>query len=138
MKPIVCLATALILSTAAILPTQAVAQVRVDINLGNAPPPVRYEAVPAARRGYVWAPGYWNWNGKRHVWTAGHWEPARTGQVYEPAEWRQDGDKWKFKRGEWKRTQHDNGVGHKDKHDDKHDDKHRDFCPPGQAKKGNC
>src|SRR6185436_16489451 len=37
----------------------------------NVPPPaVRYEAVPAPRRGYIWAPGYWGWNGYRHVWVA--------------------------------------------------------------------
>lgn len=130
MKPIPFLAAVIFIGAVAVIPVQSLAQVSVNLMLGDAPPPVRYEVVPAARPGYLWAPGFWNWNGRGHVWSAGHWERARSGQLYEPAEWRQDGDQWKLKRGEWKRIKHDNGVGKKDKHGN--------FCPPGQAKKGNC
>jgi len=28
---------------------------------------------PAPREGYIWSPGHWEWNGRRHVWVAGHW-----------------------------------------------------------------
>ena len=28
---------------------------------------------PAPRAGYIWSPGRWDWNGRRHVWVAGHW-----------------------------------------------------------------
>lgn len=48
------------------LPMAANAQVSVYFNA--APPPARYEAVPSARRGYIWVPGYWNARGNRHVW----------------------------------------------------------------------
>ena len=73
MKPITLYAAAMLaISTAAFLPAQAMAQnqLGVSIVVGNAPPPPRFESVPAPRAGYVWAPGYWNWDGQRHVWTA--------------------------------------------------------------------
>jgi len=38
-----------------------------------APPPPRVVIEPAVRVGYVWAPGYWRWNGHQHVWTDGHY-----------------------------------------------------------------
>lgn len=123
---------ALTLSTTALLPMQAMAQVNVSISIGTAPPPLRYEAVPAPRQGYIWAPGYWDWNGHNHIWRDGHWEQARSGYVYSRPEWHEDHGKWKLNKGGWKQGKHH-------AHDDKHHDKHRDqHCPPGQAKKGNC
>ena len=53
------------------------APVVVDVRV--APPPPRYEVVPASRPGSVWVPGYWDWRGHRHVWVTGHWERARYG-----------------------------------------------------------
>jgi len=38
----------------------------VDVDV--APPPPRVVEYPAPRAGFVWAPGYWNWNGHEHVW----------------------------------------------------------------------
>lgn len=109
MKRILCTAAAILLSTAAYLPTQAVAQVGFNIVISNAPPPVRYEVVPSARRGHEWAPGYWNWNGRRHVWVRGHWERVRTGQYYQRPEWQQNNDGWRLNRGGWQRGErHDN------------------------------
>lgn len=108
MKRILSTATVLILSAAAYMPMQASAQ--VNITIGNAPPPVRYEVVPAARRGYEWAPGYWNWNGRRHVWSTGHWERARPGYVYQRPEWNQGDNGWRLNRGGWQRG-NGNGYG---------------------------
>ncbi len=45
----------------------------------NAPPPVRYEVVPAMRVGYVWERGHWRWDHGRYVWIGGHWETERVG-----------------------------------------------------------
>ncbi|NMM26128.1 MAG: BcpO-related WXXGXW repeat protein [Glaciimonas sp.] len=127
MKRILCNAAAIVaLSTAAFIPTQAVAQVDINIVIGNAPPPVRYEVVPAPRRGYEWAPGYWNWNGRKHMWARGHWERARAGQYYQRPEWQQDNDGWRLNRGGWQRGErHDNrnenenrGQGHGDRNHD--------------------
>jgi hypothetical protein len=36
------------------------------------PAPI-YERIPAAREGYVWAPGYWSRDGDRQVWISGRW-----------------------------------------------------------------
>jgi len=69
----------------------------------NAPPPVRYEAVPAPRRGYIWAPGYWEPRGHRNVWRAGHWVQARPGYVYRQPVWSQQGKRWDYRPGRWDR-----------------------------------
>ncbi len=106
MKRILSTAAAImIVSSAAFIPAQAIAQVGVSIVIGNAPPPPRYEAVPAARRGYEWAPGYWNWDGRRHVWSEGHWESARDGHHYQRPEWKQANNGWQLDRGGWQRSQ---------------------------------
>jgi len=113
-------------ATAACLPATASAQVGVSIVIGN-PPPLRHEIVPHARHGYVWAPGYWDWNGRRYVWIAGHWERVRPGQVYVRPEWHHERDGWRLDRGGWRGDRHDDrgdhrGPGH-DRHDDRHDDR---------------
>lgn len=124
---------ALLIGTAMLLPLQASAQVSVNVTIGTAPPPLRYEQMPAPRSGYIWAPGYWDWNGHTHVWAAGHWERARSGYLYSRPEWREDHGQWHLYKGGWKAGKH--GRKHaRDRHD-KHDGYH---CPPGQAKKGNC
>lgn len=64
-------------------PMTASAEVRIYLN--TAPPPMRYEAVPAPRAGYIWAPGYWNARNNRHYWQAGHWERERKGYHYNRA-----------------------------------------------------
>jgi hypothetical protein len=48
----------------------------------TAPPPLRTEIVPAPRVGYVWAPGYWNWDGSRYVWVDGRYLESQPGVVY--------------------------------------------------------
>ncbi|CAN5858119.1 hypothetical protein BH11PSE12_BH11PSE12_34930 [soil metagenome] len=62
MKRILCTAAAIVISCAAFISAQAIAQVGFNIVIGNEPPPARYAVVPAPRRGYEWAPGYWNCN----------------------------------------------------------------------------
>jgi len=50
---------------------------RAIIDIEIAPPAPRVEVVPPPRVGYAWTPGYWRWNGRRHVWINGVWVPAR-------------------------------------------------------------
>ena len=69
----------------------------------EAPPPPRVEVVPAPRRGYEWAPGYWNWQGNRHVWVKGHYVKARHGYSYRPHEWVERDGRWQLHRGRWDR-----------------------------------
>ena len=51
--------------------TPAAAEVDLSVTIGTPPPPPRYEVIPAPRAGYVWAPGYWRWEGHRHAWMPG-------------------------------------------------------------------
>lgn len=68
-----------------------------------APPPPRVVVVPEARAGFVWAPGYWRWNGHEHVWIEGRWLRARPGWHWVPERWEQRGDRWHFEEGRWER-----------------------------------
>src|SRR5271165_5572450 len=49
----------------------------VVVDVQVAPPPPRVVVVPPPRAGYVWAAGYWRWNGARYVWVDGHWVRER-------------------------------------------------------------
>jgi WXXGXW repeat (2 copies) len=77
----------------------AVSQAAVII--GVAPPPVRVEAVPVPRVGYVWAPGYWRWNGSTHVWVSGYWLHARPGYHWVAPRWSAYGPRWRYAPGYW-------------------------------------
>ncbi len=67
-----------------------------------APPPVRVERV-APREGYVWAPGYWQWNGNAYYWVAGSYVFERRGSHWIADRWEQDGAHWHYLRGHWER-----------------------------------
>ncbi|MBR8057095.1 YXWGXW repeat-containing protein [Burkholderia dolosa] len=67
----------------------------------HAPPPVRYEIVPAARVGYVWERGHWRWEHGRYVWIGGHWEAERIGMRWVPGHWDPRGPNWVWTRGHW-------------------------------------
>lgn len=91
-------AAALLIGCAAFAPVQAFARDSVIV-VRAAPPPPRHESVPHARHGRQWVPGYWNWTGRRYVWTAGHFERVRRGYVCHRPEWRQGDDGWRMNRG---------------------------------------
>jgi hypothetical protein len=76
------------------------ARVAVDINV--APPPAVVEVVPEPRAGYVWAPGYHHWDGRRHLWVKGHWIRERRGHEWVAHRWEQRGDRWHFEEGHWR------------------------------------
>ncbi|MCR6477082.1 hypothetical protein NU688_13050 [Variovorax sp. ZS18.2.2] len=135
-------------------PLGANAQVSVNINVPGlvmvAPPPPRYEAPPPPRGGYVWVPGRWAWDGRAYAWQRGGWRPARSGYAYAPGRWVEDRGGWRWTEGDWRRREArrnrdwDDGHRRHDRDDRRHGhrghdrDHGRDFCPPGQAKKGNC
>ncbi len=83
------------------LPMMASAGVFVDIDV--APPAPQVEVVPEPRVGYVWAPGYWEWRGGRHVWVGGHWIGERRGYHWAPDRWEQAGPHWHRVPGHWER-----------------------------------
>lgn len=90
---------------------------RAGVTINVAPPELRHETVPAARRGYDWAPGYWNWSRshRRHDWVPGSWVRSRPGYVYSQPTWVDRGGRWEQRRGAWARGDTDrdgvrNGV----------------------------
>jgi WXXGXW repeat (2 copies) len=56
------------------------AQAGVFVDVDVAPPPARLIVAPPPRFGYVWAPGYWRWEGGRHIWHRGCWIRERHGR----------------------------------------------------------
>ena len=100
------LATALLTATlgSVSLPASAAPY---GITIDVAPPAPRVERVPAPRRGYAWVPGYWNWNGHRHVWVQGQWVRERRGYRYAEPQWVQRNGRWELQRGEWRRGDRD-------------------------------
>ena len=147
------LALAGALSLLAAVPIGANAQVSVNINVPGlvmqAPPPPRYEALPPPRGGYVWVPGRWAWDGRAYAWRRGDWRPARAGYAYAPGRWVEDRGGWRWTEGDWRRREarremrrerewNDDHGRHDRGHRHGHDRDRGDFCPPGQAKKGNC
>ena len=77
------------------------------IYFNAAPPELRVERVPAARRGYVWAPGYWDTRNNRHHWRVGHWERERKGYHFVQPTWTQRDNRWELERGRWNRGDRD-------------------------------
>lgn len=75
----------------------------VQVQYVQAPPPPRYEVVPAPRRGMVWVPGHWEWRGHRHVWMSGYWTKMRPGYHYRPAQWHEREGRWYMQPGGWDR-----------------------------------
>ena len=94
-------AAVLALSAAAFAPATASAQVGLSIVIGDAPPPPRFASVPGARRGDVWAPGYWDWRGDQHEWVRGTWVRARQGYTYSQPQWIERNGQWYKEQGRW-------------------------------------
>ncbi len=71
----------------------------------TAPPPAEVEVVGTAPySGAVWTPGYYGWEGNRHVWHGGAWaRPPRPGYVYRPHRWEPRGGRYYHVRGGWGR-----------------------------------
>ena len=67
------------------------------------PPPAQVEvAPPVPGPGYVWLPGYWNWNGAAYVWYPGRYEVRPAGAtVWISAAWVARGGRWVFRPGHW-------------------------------------
>ena len=101
------LLTALCIASFGGLAVPVTAGAAVQVYLNVAPPAVRYEAVPAPRAGYTWAPGYWNAKNNRHYWQAGHWERARKGYHYNQPTWTQHNDRWQLESGRWNKGDRD-------------------------------
>ncbi len=101
----------------------AYAQISVNINI--APPPPQYEVVPTVPAGYVWAPGYWGWNGDRHVWVRGRAIVQREGYRWEPDRWEQRDRTYYRAEGRWVRDKDYKPVKMKKEKKEKKEKKHK-------------
>jgi hypothetical protein len=79
--------------------SQARTDFSVGINIG--PPPPQVIVAPPPRPNYVWAPGYWAWDGYRYVWVGGQWMAPRPGYVWVAPRWERRGPQWFFVEGRW-------------------------------------
>lgn len=75
----------------------ASAYAQVNIYVSIAPPPLQQEIVPIVSPGYIWAPGYWAWNGDRHIWVPGR-------EIHQRAGYRWESDRWDERDGRYYRT----------------------------------
>jgi hypothetical protein len=73
----------------------------INLDIDIAPPAPREEVVPQLQAGYVWAPGYWNYSGNKHVWVAGHQIRERKGHHWVADHWEQNGSHWHMQPGHW-------------------------------------
>ena len=89
----------------------------VSISIGTPPPAPIYEAVPAPRVGYVWAPGFWRWEHERHVWAPGHWIAGRRGHRWVADRWVEGPHGgWRHEPGHWDRqVANSRGLGDRDR-----------------------
>ena len=83
------------------LPTAAQAQAYFNVQIGTPPPPPRVEVMPAARPGYVWAPGHYQWAHNNYIWRRGHWVADRPGYTYVGPTWVSRGDHWVYQPERW-------------------------------------
>ena len=63
----------------------------------EAPPPIREER-QAARAGFEWIPGRWDWKGKWE-WLPGRWEKEHAGQHWNAGRWEHSGQNWSWVEG---------------------------------------
>jgi hypothetical protein len=76
--------------------------VAADMTSDVAPPAVRVERfVP--RDGFVWAAGYWDWNGRSYHWVSGTYLTERRGAHWVADQWEQVGSRWQRVSGHWER-----------------------------------
>jgi WXXGXW repeat (2 copies) len=74
---------------------------RVYVDVDVAPPAPQVEVIPEARVGYVWAPGYWDWDGHHHVWTKGRYIKEHHGHHWVNDTWVQRDGHWHHEVGHW-------------------------------------
>jgi hypothetical protein len=78
------------------------AQSRAAVDIEIAPPAAVVEDAPV-RAGYVYAPGYWDWDDAhhKHVWHKGEYMHERHGEHWVPHKWEEHGGKYTLREGHW-------------------------------------
>jgi hypothetical protein len=91
------------LLAATLLTGAAVPALAAVVDIQVAPPAPRVVEVPPPRAGYVWAPGYYRWDGRQHVWVDGRWMAERRGFHWVPEHWDERRGRYHFEPGHWAR-----------------------------------
>jgi hypothetical protein len=93
------------LTATALIALPVTSQARVHIDVEIAPPVAIYEAPPPPRVGFIWAPGYWNWDAPhhKHVWKKGQYIRAHPGERWVSPEWVAHEGRYRFNEGYWER-----------------------------------
>ena len=81
--------------------SSALAQINIQVDIGTPPPPPVQEAVPQVPAGFFWIPGYWYWDGHRHLWADGHLERSRPGYRWVAPRWDNHGQYHHYEPGRW-------------------------------------
>jgi hypothetical protein len=102
MKPGKLILASMLLAAGLSAPAISQAGVGIDINVG---PPVAVVETPPPppRADYVWAPGFYRWDGGAHVWVPGHYMEPHPGYRWVPDHWDRRGDHYIFVEGRWAR-----------------------------------
>ena len=86
----------------------------IGITVGPPAPPVVVAPAPMAPApGYVWAPGYYAWNGYQYIWVTGRWIEPRPGFVWVPDRWEHRGPYWHRVDGHWRHEHYAHGYHHR-------------------------
>jgi hypothetical protein len=98
------LAAALALTVGVLMGMQPMAaQAAIGIDIDVVPPAPRVIVAPPPRAGFVWAQGYWRWNGHAHVWHDGYWVRERRGYHWVADGWESRNGHYHYNRGHWER-----------------------------------
>lgn len=94
----------LLLGCAAVLPLRSHAQAQIVISVGVPPPPLPiYVQPPIPEVGYIWTPGYWDYDDVfGYYWVPGTWvAPPRVGLLWTPGYWGFDNGAYVYRAGYW-------------------------------------
>ena len=91
-----------LLLTLDIAANSAPASAGIGISVDIGPPPARVVVeAPPPRSGYVWVPGYWDYDGGSYVWVDGHFEAERRGYRWRERRWVERDHHWQAEGGAW-------------------------------------
>ena len=84
--------------------TAGVGLAKTHVYVTLAPPAPVVETRPAMPgSGYVWTPGFYNWNGSNYVWNNGAWvTPPRHHHHYVSGAWVHSHHGWYYRQGYWR------------------------------------
>ena len=92
-------------------------------------PPSPREEKQAAKAGYVWVNGHWDWKARKWDWTPGHWEREQANKHWREGRWEQRSGHYEWSEGGWDAAGGPPPPG--DHHDRDHDRDDHAGTPPG-------